>query len=329
MTDLRPAPSPPRRATPTPNYPLRRAVTGALALGLVVLLALGVRSLFGGDTSTAASPTSTVAAATATPSEPSTTAGSETTTTAGPVATEVVTFPRHNDLSDPPVFPLRQPPIRQVSASDPLTLWVLGDSTAQALGQLLENDLADDPEITTRTIYKNSTGLTRQDFYDWPAALPSVLAEGPPDAVVLSMGDNDAQALQPQGSDTFVDVGAPEWTTEYERRLTAFVGQMTDAGSHVYLVGQPPMRSETFNERIAVVDAAYRQVAADHDAVDYINSGALLADDSGQYTDRLPGPGGSVQVRNGDGIHLSLEGARWMALVVGRLVAADYGLQAP
>ena len=36
-----------------------------------------------------------------------------------------------------------------------------------------------------------------------------------------------------------------------------------------------------------------------------------------------------TQVRNSDGIHLSLEGARWLARVVGRQVAADYGLQAP
>ena len=36
-----------------------------------------------------------------------------------------------------------------------------------------------------------------------------------------------------------------------------------------------------------------------------------------------------VQVRNSDGIHLSVEGARWMARIVARQVAADYGLQAP
>ena len=35
------------------------------------------------------------------------------------------------------------------------------------------------------------------------------------------------------------------------------------------------------------------------------------------------------EVRNSDGIHLSLEGARWMARIVGRVVAADHALEGP
>lgn len=260
---------------------------------------------------------------------PSSTSELETTTTAPPTTTTLA-YPRHNDLTQPPVVAVRTPPVRPATEAAPLTVWVLGDSTAQALGELLEADVKDVPAISARTIHKNSSGLTRPDFYDWPAALPGHLAEGAPDAVVLSMGDNDAQALQPEGSTTYVDVEAPAWITEYTRRLTAFVGQLTAAGSRVYLVGQPVMRDGTFDARIAVVDSAYRSVAAADPDVTYVDSRALLSDDAGGYTDRLPGAGGQmVQVRNSDGIHLSLEGARWLATVVGRMVAADYGLQAP
>lgn len=287
---------------------------GALLVLLAVVLA--VNGLTGGSSDEA------------TPS--STSAEETTTTTAAAPTTTTLEYPRHNDLTQPPVFAVRTPPVRAASEAAPLTVWVLGDSTAQALGELLENDVKDMPSVSARTIYKNSSGLSRQDFFDWPAALPTYLAEGAPDAVVLSMGDNDAQALQPEGSTTFVDVGAPAWITEYSRRLTAFVGQLTAAGSRVYLVGQPVMRNGTFDARIAVVDSAYHSVATASPDVTYINSRALLSDDAGGYTDRLPGAGGQmVQVRNSDGIHLSLEGARWLAKVVGRQVAADYGLQAP
>ena len=173
----------------------------------------------------------------------------------------MITGPRHNDLTQPPVFPPRDPPVRVVSEAQPLTIWTIGDSTAQALGQLLTATFEGDPAISTRTIDRTSTGLTRQDYFDWPAALPGILAEGPPDVVVVSMGDNDAQPLQPQGSSTFVDVGSPEWIAEYTRRLAGFVDQLAAAGSRVYLMGQPTMRDPTFNARISAVDSAYRAVA--------------------------------------------------------------------
>jgi len=303
-----------RVARAGPNYALRRAVVGAGALLAVLALVLTGNALLGGSDGAAPAPTSEV----------------ETTTTTVAPTTTTLAYPRHNDLTQPPEFAPRTPLVRAASETAPLRVWVLGDSTAQALGQLLENDVKDLPTVQARTIYKNSSGLTRQDFYDWPAALPAYLAEGAPDAVVLSMGDNDAQPLQPEGSTEFVDVGAPAWITEYTRRLTAFVGQLTAAGSRVYLVGQPVMRDGTFDSRIAVVDSAYRAVAAANPDVTYIDSRALLSDDAGGYTDRLPGAGGqAVQVRNSDGIHLSLEGARWLAKVVGRQVGADYGVPAP
>jgi hypothetical protein len=298
-----------------PSYTVRRVVAAGLALLVLMGLIAAVSALVS-DYDTAA--------------PPSTTVEETTTSTAPPPTTTTLAYPRHNDLDQPPVFPVRTPPVRSASEAAPLTVWVVGDSTAQALGELLQNDARNVPSITTRTVFKNSSGLTRKDFYDWPAALSEALAGGAPDAVVISMGDNDAQAIQPVGSSRFYEVGAPEWIAEYTRRLTTFVGQLTAAGSRVYLVGQPVMRDATFDARIAVVDSAYRSVAAADPNVTYVDSRALLSDDAGGYTDRLPGDGGAaVQVRNSDGIHLSLEGARWLARIVARQVAADYGLQAP
>ena len=312
---LRPVPR--HRPPGRPNYAVRRAVAAGVVVLALVVAALGVRAVWGAVSGGGDDPT----AATTTTSGP---APSTTTTTAPAIAS-----PRRNDLAAPPTFPLRTPPVRAVSDADPLTLWTVGDSTAQGLGQLLAADFDDVATVTTRTVHRNSSGLTRADFYDWPAALPGVLAEGPPDAIVLSMGDNDAQPLQPEGSSTFVDVGSPEWFAEYHRRLEAFVTLMTDAGVRVYLVGQPTMRDPAFDARISEVDRAYRELAAADPGLTYVDSEALLGDEAGGYTDTLPRGDTPVQVRSDDGIHLSFEGARWMATVVGRLVAADYGVRAP
>jgi hypothetical protein len=296
---------------------MRRVATAVIGVVALILAVVVIRSLGSGneDGPTQAAPETTTV----------TEAPASTTTT----TTAVIALPRHNDLTQPPVFPSREPPVRVVSPAEPLTIWTIGDSTAQALGELLQSNFGGSPTIATRTIQKTSTGLTRQDYYDWPAALPGILAEGVPDVAIVSMGDNDAQPLQALGSDAFVEVGSPEWITEYTRRLTGFVDQLVGAGSRVYLIGQPFMRDPTFNERIVVVDSAYRAVAAANPGVTYVDSRALLGDDAGGYTDTLPGPGGDVQVRDTDGIHVSLEGARWMARVVGRIVAADFAVPAP
>lgn len=316
-------PPPPGRR-PTPHFARRRAIAaaGATAVLLVALVGVVTFARFAFGVVTDDGPFGSRAA----PADPPPTEPAPTTSTTTAV---IADGPRHNDLSLPPVFPTRTPPVREVSGADPLTIWTIGDSTAQALGQLLSVNFANDTRVATRTVSMNSTGLTRQDFYDWPAALPALLAEGAPDAVIVSLGDNDAQPLQANGSSTFVGVGSPEWIAEYARRLAGFVDQLSAAGSRVYLVGQPVMRDPVFNDRIAVVDRAYRSLASANPGVTYIDSRALLGDDAGGYTDTLPDAGESVEVRNTDGVHLSLEGARWMARVVGRMVAADYGVTAP
>jgi hypothetical protein len=320
-----PAPPPPPPHRP-PNFALRRAIVAVAVVVALVVAALTLRLLLGLVTDDGAPGDATPAPTSTAEPAPTTTT---TTTTTVAVAVSVANGPRHNDLAQPPEVPARTPPVRTVSPIAPLRLWTIGDSTAQALGRLLEANFQGNPSVSLRTIHQNSTGLTRQDFYDWPAALPALLAEGAPDAVVVSLGDNDAQALQPQGSSEFVDVGSPRWIEEYSRRLAAFVDQLTAAGARVYVVGQPVMRDPGFDGRIAVVDSAYRALAAANPGITYIDSRALLGDDAGAYTDTLPGPGGPVTVRNSDGIHLSLEGARWMARVVGRVVAADYAVTAP
>lgn len=255
----------------------------------------------------------------------------ETTTTLPPTTTTTTfAFPRVNNLGQPPAFALRATPVRVVTEVAPLTIWTIGDSTAQSNGQLLEANVSGDPLISARTISKSSTGLTRADFYDWNAVLSGYLADGHPDAAVISFGANDAQPIQTNGTGAYFEVGSPEWITEYTRRVQAFTNQLTAAGTRVYLVGQPVMRDPTFSERMAVIDRVYRSVAAADPAVEYMDSNTFLTDPAGGYTDSLPtATDGTARIRNSDGIHLALEGARWLSRIIERQIAADFGLVGP
>jgi hypothetical protein len=82
-------------------------------------------------------------------------------------------------------------------------------------------------------------------------------------------------------------------------------------------VGQPIMRDAGFDESMAYVNSLYQAEADTRSAVTYVDSRRVFADARGRYADYLPGEGGQlVQMRQGDGIHLTRPGAVRLARLV-------------
>jgi len=62
---------------------------------------------------------------------------------------------------------------------------VVGDSLGIDLGDSLVNDLANTGVVTATLDGKESTGLTRPDYYNWPAELQADLPKYDPQVVVI------------------------------------------------------------------------------------------------------------------------------------------------
>ncbi len=73
---------------------------------------------------------------------------------------------------------------------------VMGDTLGDMLADGLEEAFEDFPEIGVLHKGKESSGLVRNDFYDWPKTAQEI-ANGPrkPDVAVMMLGSNDHQAL--------------------------------------------------------------------------------------------------------------------------------------
>ena len=73
---------------------------------------------------------------------------------------------------------------------------VMGDTLGDMLADGLEEAFEDFPEIGVLHKGKESSGLVRNDFYDWPKTALEI-ANGPrkPDVAVMMLGSNDHQAL--------------------------------------------------------------------------------------------------------------------------------------
>jgi hypothetical protein len=245
-----------------------------------------------------------------------------------PAASAPTTTPKATNGTTPDrgAPPTSAPPppdgtLRTPTAGKPLRLWVGGDSLAQVFGQSLVSASEATGVMAPKLHYEISSGLARPDFYDWPGALADDVRSQRPEVVVVLFGANDAQGLVLPDASPVPDVSDPRWTVEYRRRVGALMDQLRADGRLVVWVGQPPMRSRSFDSRMKIVNAAYAAEAASRPWVLYVDPARVVGDRTGRFTDLLPDASGTpVDVRQPDGIHLTRAGGDRLAAPVLALI---------
>ncbi|MGI8516907.1 MAG: SGNH/GDSL hydrolase family protein [Acidimicrobiia bacterium] len=216
--------------------------------------------------------------------------------------------------------------LREVTAADPLRLFIGGDSMVGQFGPMLQNEALDTGLIeVTQVQYEFSSGLTRDDFLDWPSRLVDVIAEQDPDAIVLFFGGNDAQAIRVDG--VWHDYGTETWLSEYRRRVRDLMTQLTEAGRDVYWMGMPLVRSAEFQQKVDVMNGIYRSEAEAFDGVTFVDSYEVFAGSDGAFSEYLTDDNGDlVDMRLNDGVHLTTAGGIRLAKVTLGVIAANWGL---
>ena len=128
----------------------------------------------------------------------------------------------------------RPPPTRSLCCR---SVTPSGRTSGFGLGDVFSTDSA------VRVIQKGveSTGLSRADYYNWPATLEADLAHYHPEIVVVMLGANDAQAFYLNGN--YIPFGTTAWWHAYAVRVALVMEEATTAGAHVIWVGLPPMGS--------------------------------------------------------------------------------------
>lgn len=203
--------------------------------------------------------------------------------------------------------------LRTPTEDDPLRLLVAGDFTAQVLGDSLGRAAADTGVVDATVHYESASGLTRKDYFDWPAALDEDLAEHESEVVVLVVGVNDAQGIV-TADGTPAQLDDPRWGEEYHRRVGALMDQLRADDRLLVWVGQPPMRDGDFAARMAALNQVYATQAADRPWVTFVDPAAVVGGAGGVYSDTAAGADGApVEVRQPDGIHLTSAGGDLIA----------------
>ncbi|MGO9872703.1 MAG: DUF459 domain-containing protein [Acidimicrobiia bacterium] len=207
-------------------------------------------------------------------------------------------------------------PPRPLSHSDPLRLWIGGDSLAGSFGPAL-GQIAGATGVVDATVdYKVSSGLADNGVRDWYEHAQQAMASDNPDAVVFIIGTNDTSIVD-QGSNSD---GEPAWQVDYREKIDRMMETFVGGARHrtVFWLGPPTLGDDTLDLGARELGPVMRQEAAKFAPdVQYVDTYRLFSDSEGNYSSSLPDAQGNlVQMRISDGVHFTVAGAQYLANAV-------------
>ena len=111
-----------------------------------------------------------------------------------------------------------------------------------------------------------SSGLLSPGFVNWPQHGADDMSLYNPEVTVFIVGANDAKNL-PDGA-----TRDPGWRAQYSALVEEMLTVIGGNGRAVYWVGAPVMADAAYSERVQGVNDVFREVAAKHADVTYIDA---------------------------------------------------------
>ncbi len=203
---------------------------------------------------------------------------------------------------------------------------VVGDFQAKALSQGLETAFAQSPGVAIIQKSNGSSGLVRDDYYDWPETLPGILDETKPTIVIVMVGSNDRQPLR--NGKKRIAVRSDPWVAEYTTRVGEIAQAVRSRGIPLVWVGAPAYKSASMSTDILAINGIFRTVVGDGGG-EFIDIWDGFVDENGKFI--YTGSdikGQQVRLRTKDGIRMTKAGRRKLAFYVEKPVRRLLGDEA-
>lgn len=256
-------------------------------------------------------------------------------------------FPRRSERVEPPVDVFRPPapkarakprdtgsglpseiaPVAVDKAPDARAVLVVGDFMAAGLAEGLDAVFAQNPSVRVIDRSNGSSGLVRDDFYNWPQEIKSILAAENPAAVLVMIGSNDRQQMPV--ADTREQPRSDAWDKEYERRAGALAKDLADSKVPFLWVGMPAFKPSKMTSDMLAFNDVYR-AAAEASKGEFVDIWDGFVDENGAFITSGPDVNGQpVRLRSDDGINLSRAGKRKVAFYAEKPLLKILGLSDP
>lgn len=193
---------------------------------------------------------------------------------------------------------------------------VLGDFLADGLAEGLVTAYAESPGVRFVSSTSGSSGLVRDDYYDWPEEIGPIIEEHKPAAVMIMLGSNDRQQMIVNGARE--KVRSEAWSKEYESRVREMVTAVRDRGLPLFWVGVPSFKSSSMTADMLAFNDIYR-TTTESVGGEFIDIWDGFVDENGAFSAVGPDMNGQrVRLRGSDGINLTRAGKRKVAFYAER-----------
>ena len=249
--------------------------------------------------------------------------------TGGPHPAETSPPPAHEGSEGNGEAPAEEPAgataLRTPTRSNKLRVAVIGDSLSQGLGPAIERWM--NPSVVrVLSLGRQSTGLSREDYFNWQAGMRQIVEEFRPDLVFVMLGSNDAQA-QISRDGTSIPVGSAQWVEGYRERAANLLREATRAGTHVVWVGIPIVEERQRWDFYRRVNDIYRDTASADPLGTYVDTWTPFEGRDGGYTAFVRNERGDlVEVRASDGVHFTPSGYTFLGRLAIRAADQAFGM---
>ena len=208
-----------------------------------------------------------------------------------------------------PVSPPQQQAVEKTA--DAKVVLVVGDFLAGGVAEGLSDMFDQDADIRVVNRANGSSGIVRDDFFNWPAEIGGILDADKPAAVVVMLGSNDRQQMK--AGDQRLEPRSADWMKEYASRTTALATAVESRGIPLVWIGMPPFRQTSLTSDMLAYNDVYQATSKAAEA-DYVDIWDGFVDENGAFV--ITGPdvnGQQARLRAGDGINLTAAGKRKIA----------------
>jgi hypothetical protein len=234
---------------------------------------------------------------------------------------------RADEENQPAEGPSAPNPIRTPSPSNKLRVAVIGDSLSQGLGPAIERWMSPGV-VRVLSLGRPSTGLSREDYFNWRSGMRQIVEEFRPDLVFVMLGSNDAQA-QISREGAAIPVGSTDWVEGYRDRAAELLEEATRAGTHVVWIGIPIVKERERWDFYRRVNDIYRDTANSDPFGTFVDSWEPFEARDGGYTAFVRNERGDlVEVRAPDGVHFTSTGYGFLGKMAIRAADEAFGMPA-
>ncbi|MGB6241294.1 MAG: SGNH family hydrolase [Castellaniella sp.] len=195
-------------------------------------------------------------------------------------------------------------------------VFFVGDSMMQGVAPHVRRALLKKHGIDSIDLSKQSTGLSYQGFFNWPATVEKAFEQHPHIALmVVFLGPNDPWDFPVKKGETYLRFRSEQWETVYRERIRLLLSTAAKHHARVLWVGAPPMKREVLDKGMRYLNTLY-QAEVEQGGGQFIPGHLALGYPDTDFSFHALVEDKKTKVRIDDGVHFTLKGQRLIAQAI-------------